>query len=698
MTARDTYDRVSASQPCEHARCIAIPCVLSLFGHATAAHLTMQAIPRLMRHRLAALAGLAALVAVLALPLLHHALPAAAADSTATPATAPEGFFRVERSADSYVLNPILRVLEDPSGALTIEDVSKPEMQARFHARPSARGPANLGYSDSAFWLQIPLALAADTPARWQLEIAFAALDRVDLYSPSASGRFDAQTAGDLQPFSERPFAHRNLVFPLTLKPGASQSLYLRVQSGGSLTVPVRLWRPQALHEHDQKIYAVLSIYYGMLLALLLYNLMLYLSTREAMFLAYSAFVASMAVGMASLNGLANQFLWPDFPAWGNIALPVGMSAAGLFGALFTRAFLDTRRAYPRIDRLTLGLAAVFAFAALSPLFASYQITAIFASIAGAVFAAIATAIGIYCQLRGHPGARYFLLAWSLLLAGIAVLALRNLGWLPTNGFTVYSMQIGSALEMLLLSFALADRINVLRREKQLATQDALAAKEAMLENLRRSEQELESRVAERTRELVERGVELAERGRALEDANARLRENERALEHMARHDALTGLPNRTLLNDRIEHAVARARRSGRHVALLMIDMDGFKLVNDLHGHSVGDQMLEMVAERLGKCVRETDTVARFGGDEFVILLEDLLDRNDARGVADKLIASINEPFDLTAGNMRVGVSVGIAYFPKDAPDAEHLLRRADMAMYAAKKSGRNRWQVYTDV
>lgn len=664
----------------------------------------------MLRHQFTALTGLVALGAAMFLTVP----PVPAAESATASATAPAGYFPIDGRSEFHALNPVLQFLEDPARTLTVDDVSTPEMQARFRSTPNTHGPVNFGYSHSAFWLRIPLALGADTPLRWQLEIAFAALDRVEVYTRRAGGGtdmqpargadvqpargYDMQVAGDLQPFSARPFAHRNLVFPLTLEPGASQSVYLRVQSDGTLTVPVMLWRPDALHAYDQRTYALLSIYYGMLLALLLYNLMLFISTRETMFLPYSAFVASMAVGMASINGFGNQFLWPDFPAWGNIALPVGMSAAGMFGALFTRAFLDTGHSYPRIDRLTLGVAAIFAFAAVSPLFVSYQFAAILASIAGVVFAVAATAIGIYCQLRGHPGARYFLLAWGMLLAGMAVLALRNFGWLPTNGFTVYSMQIGSALEMLLLSFALADRINVLRREKHLATQEALTAKEAMLENLRRSEEELESRVAGRTRELVERGIELAERSRALEDANARLRENERALEHMTRHDALTGLPNRVLLNDRIEHAVARARRSGRHVSLLMIDMDGFKLVNDLHGHSVGDQMLEMVAERLGKCVRETDTVARFGGDEFVILLEDLIEQNDALGVADKLIASINEPFDLTAGNMRVGVSVGIAYFPKDAPDAKQLLRRADMAMYSAKKSGRNRWQVYSDV
>lgn len=631
-------------------------------------------------------AGLCA-AALASLPCIPIAAVASDAARAASDPEAPPAPLRLERATESYRLARQMLVLEDPAGTLGVDAVSRPGMRQRF--RPAAAqggsGVVNFGYSNSAYWFAIALAPAPDAPPQWKLEVGFSALDRVDVYLPrqpdGPAGGFDVQTAGDLQPFSERPFPHRNLVFPVTLTPGTPQTLYLRVASAGSLTVPVTLWQPAALQEDDQQSYALMSLYYGMLLALLLYNLLLYLSVRDTVFLAYAAFVASMAIGTASLNGLGNQFLWPEWPAWGNIALPSGMSAAGLFGALFTRSFLNTRNSSPRLDRLIVASAAAFAISAVSPLFMSHQFTAILTSLCGLVFAAIATAGGVVCQLRGHPGARYFLLAWTLLLAGVAILAMRNLGWVPTNAFTVYSMQIGSALEMLLLSFALADRINVMRREKELATQEALLAKESMLETLRRSEAELETRVAGRTREL--------------EEANARLMKNERELEFLARHDALTGLPNRALLNDRVEHAVARARRSGRNAAVLMVDMDGFKFVNDLHGHAVGDQMLQAVAERLAQCVRQTDTVARFGGDEFVILLEDLLDRNDAVLIADKLIAAINEPFELTVGAVRVGVSVGIAYFPRDAPDSQQLLKRADMAMYAAKTGGRNRWQVY---
>ncbi len=579
--------------------------------------------------------------------------------------------------APDYPLARHLLYLEDPQHRYGIADVAG-AADGRFKPAGPRHGDVNFGYSGSAFWLALPLAVAADAPPGWLLEIASPSLDQVEVYQPRGGG-YTVYRAGDLEPFASRPYLHRNLVFPLQLTPGTTQTVYIKVVSGGTLTIPATLWQPEALRRHDQKTYAVLSVYYGMLLALMLYNLLLFFATRDVVFAAYVAFVASMAVGQCSLNGFGNQFLWPQWMAWGNVALPSGMSATGFFGALFTRLFLDTRRRAPWLDRVILALALAFALSALSPLFASYRFAAIFTSLNGLIFSAVATAGGVYCLAKGYPGARYFLLAWSLLLVAVAVMAMRNLGWLPTTTLTNYSMQIGSALEMLLLSFALADRINVMRREKDRATQEALVAKQAMVDALRRSEQELEMRVLERTQ--------------ALELTNERLRHKEQQLEYMARHDALTGLPNRTLLDDRIARALASAARRGDVCAILLADLDGFKTINDVHGHTVGDQLLAAAALRLKECVRETDTVARYGGDEFVIVLEDLDSESDAADVAEKLVSRMHRAFELDSGPVRINVSVGVACFPRDGRTGEHLLDRADMAMYAAKAAGRDAWR-----
>jgi diguanylate cyclase (GGDEF)-like protein len=580
-------------------------------------------------------------------------------------------------AAPAYPLAQHLYYLEDPQHALTVADVAAAPVD-RFKPAGPAHGEVNFGYSGSAYWLALPVSVATAAPAQWLLEIASPSLDEIEVYQPRGGGGYTMYKAGDLEPFAARPYIHRNFVFPLYLVPGA-HTVYVRVVSNGTLTIPATLWRPEALRRHDQQTYALLSVYYGMLLALGLYNLLLFFATRDPVFMAYVAFVGSMAVGQCSLNGFGNQFLWPDWPAWGNVALPSGMSATGFFGALFTRAFLETRRRAPALDRLILVMAASFAVSALAPSVASYHFAAIFTSLNGLIFSAVATACGIYCVTKGHAGARYFLIAWTLLLVAVAVMAMRNMGWLPTTTLTNYSMQIGSAVEMLLLSFALADRINTMRRAKERASREALHAKQAMVDALRRSEQDLELRVAERTR--------------ALETANARLREKEQQLEYMARHDALTGLPNRTLLDDRVARAVAAAGRRGDVMAILLADLDGFKTINDVYGHATGDQLLAAVASRLKECLRETDTVARYGGDEFVIVLEDLATEHDAADVAEKLVARMHRPFALGSGEARVNVSIGVACFPRDGRSGEQLLNAADMAMYAAKAAGRDGWR-----
>ena len=157
---------------------------------------------------------------------------------------------------------------------------------------------------------------------------------------------------------------------------------------------------------------------------------------------------------------------------------------------------------------------------------------------------------------------------------------------------------------------------------------------------------------------------------------------------HLAHHDTLTGLPNRRLLGDRTGQALARARRNGHRVCLLLLDLDDFKIINDTDGHSAGDAVLDAVAHRLRRIVREADTVARLGGDEFVILLQDIAHPEDARRVAEKAIDAIREPVAVGTRSYRLGVSVGIAHFPEHGSNLEGLMQKADIAMYRAKQAG----------
>ena len=169
-------------------------------------------------------------------------------------------------------------------------------------------------------------------------------------------------------------------------------------------------------------------------------------------------------------------------------------------------------------------------------------------------------------------------------------------------------------------------------------------------------------------------------------------RETER---HMARHDVLTGLPNRQMLFDRLQQMSALARRNGQSVAVMFLDVDWFKRINDQFGHSTGDQLLQAVAERLTACVRQSDTVARLGGDEFTIVLGDIANGEDAAKVARKILAEISKPILGDRSELSVTTSIGISLFPSDATDVEDLIKKADIAMYRAKGEGKDNYQFY---
>jgi diguanylate cyclase (GGDEF)-like protein len=181
-------------------------------------------------------------------------------------------------------------------------------------------------------------------------------------------------------------------------------------------------------------------------------------------------------------------------------------------------------------------------------------------------------------------------------------------------------------------------------------------------------------------------------------EAQTLAEENEKAkleMTHLAQHDALTGLPNRILLNDRLAQAIALAHRQSKQFAVMFLDLDRFKDINDSLGHAVGDQLLQSVAKRLVAEVRSSDTVCRQGGDEFVILLADIEHAKDAAISAQKILATLTVPHRINQLELHISVSIGISIYPDDGADAETLIKNADTAMYHAKEGGRNNYRFF---
>jgi diguanylate cyclase (GGDEF)-like protein/PAS domain S-box-containing protein len=217
---------------------------------------------------------------------------------------------------------------------------------------------------------------------------------------------------------------------------------------------------------------------------------------------------------------------------------------------------------------------------------------------------------------------------------------------------------------------------------------DDVTARREAAEAVRRARDELEVRVRERT-------AELAGANALLQDEIVERRQAEARVHHMAYHDSLTGLPNRALLTDRLERAMLSAQRSGTKLAVMFIDLDRFKTINDSLGHLTGDHLLREVASRLCRAVRMSDTVARLGGDEFVVLVPGIHGADECGHIGDKIIEALAAPFPFEGRSLHISPSIGICLYPDDGHDAEALMRNADAAMYHAKAAGRNNYQFF---
>ena len=365
-------------------------------------------------------------------------------------------------------LGRAVQVFEDVTGEATIDQVSAPEMQVRF--RQLTADTLNAGYSRSAFWMKVELQFRPVNPAAqpdWLLEMAYPPMDHVDLYTADESGRFKAAwKTGDMLPFSQRQIKQNNFLFDLTLPANQPQTLYVRVAGHGSIQAPLALWNSHAYIEAQPARIYVLGLIYGMLLGMLVYNLFIYLSVHDTSYLYYNLYIASFGLYQISVNGAGVEFFWPDNTWWANAATPFLIGAAVFFASQFSRHFLKTSTLSRWLDRSLLLMMAFSAAVMVLAVTVDYGVALRLATGLVLLFTVVIVATGITAGVRGLRVARYFIIAWSVFLAGGLVNAIMLLGYLPNNFFTMYSSQMGSVLEVALLSLALADRINMMREQQ----------------------------------------------------------------------------------------------------------------------------------------------------------------------------------------------------------------------------------------
>ncbi len=546
-------------------------------------------------------------------------------------------------------LGSVVEVVEDPAGRLTFEQVRTEES---LKWTPSRQPIPNFGYTDSAYWFRVALSNPAENEMERFLVVAYPLIDDLTLYRLENNQVQQVQT-GDTRPFATRPLSNRNFVFPLKLAPKSVTYLYIRTQTEGSTQLPLDLWEPKAFHAMDEEILGSHSIYYGMMLVMVFYNLFLYLSIRESAYLYYVGFVFSFAATQAAMNGVLFQYFYPGLPQLHQFSVLLLVPLSILFTSVFSLRFLKLEQLSQRLTlimKVSIGLALVtVAGAFVLPYGVSTRL-----SVALAVPICVTILVaGPYAWYKGNTSARYFVAAWVLLLIGIIMAVLNKFGVIPRNTLTEYGLQWGSALEAVLLSFALADRLNR-EREARLQAQRAI-----------------------------------------IDEANRREQAEERLI-YQATHHGLNGFPNSSILRVCIENLFRDP--AAEPFALVLVHLRRFHEINKTLGHENADQVLKLVSRRLQLCVAESPyalvmenhgnqlhRVAHIDGVTFAVLLSPASEASLGTYLPD-LLELLIEPVEFDGLRIDLGIVIGAALSQTHGDDVATLMRHAQIGLDAAER------------
>ncbi len=672
-------------------------------------------------------------------------------------------------SFSSRDLSAHIKFIEDKSNQLDLRSVMELDSSAWSSLPNNGASSANFGFSESSYWLSYTLKNIDDQNLDLLINLDYALLDSIDFYGISEGRVVDEYHMGDALPFDQRIIEYPTFVFPVELPNNATKRIITRVQSAGSLQMPLSVWIERDFLVSKQIFMFTYGAFLSALLIMSAYNLCLFAIIRDRSYLLYSVFILFMAGVHGSLDGFAYQWFWPDFPKWHQVSSLFFISLGVMATVLFTRSVLPIPKK-SKLENFVKGLTYLTIVTVVASVFLPYRPAAM---LNGVVTVVVMSGVCFTCiaMLKHSPRiARFYCFAWSVYFLGIVLKSASKMGYIPYSMFAENAANIGGVVGVIVISLALADRINSEKRAKESAQKQSignlqrfenlyqnalegifsfdsngklLSANPAFLKILglanvdefNRDETRSPSfnlppntfsRLVQqliRQRELVNHELQIkALNGRDLwVNLSARLSGDalpddsvfegtiiditdrkafEEQLKHLASHDSLTGFLNRRAFEAQAKESLLAVQSYQSSCFLLYLDLDQFKIVNDLCGHTAGDVLLKNLSQRLINDVAafgQQHTIARLGGDEFGILLAGST-LEGAQEIAESIRESIERFLFVWEGNrFTLGVSIGLVEICPFHHSVEQVLVMADTACYMAKDQGRNRVHTFIE-
>ena len=551
----------------------------------------------------------------------------------------------------------------DEQGSYSLEDVATRSFEK------VREYPPQFGYTDAAVWLYFRYSNPGDVV--W-LSINYPMLDDVQVFIlDEHQNLLSAYPLGDRLSFVERVLLRPEFTVPLPSSV-SSGSVYLRVQSGSSLEVPMTISEDAVLRQTMENSAWIQGLFFGAVVMLGLYHALIFLSSGDRSYLYFSGLSLAMALIQATLWGRSYQFLWPESPAWNNIAVSTLINTSNVFGALYISKVVKICESHRWIYLAAMALAATSTVMVVLSLNMPYA-EVIYPTLHLSMMTFLVCATMVVVRMRrGYPPAFAVFVAGLMYTLGSASYILGKLGVFNNSLLLDNALALGQLLQVLLFAFALSVRMAMEKELRERAQRDTAHAQALLLETEREQNMRLDQEVKARTQELRE--------------ANARL-------EKISTTDSLTGLYNRRHFDEVLEREYDRGAREGKSLSLIMLDLDYFKNLNDSQGHAFGDEALRQTALRIQDVLnRPADMAFRYGGEEFVILLPDT-EASAAHILARQIWTAMrSEPIVMKDQTVRLTISIGIAATMPDKDNSYYtLLKRADEKLYEAKNEGRDR-------